>query len=167
MSFPFPRHRRKVSGNPPSASHRQHSVLAPLCAGFSLNLPLPSPPFLNTDSLRLTKVLVNVTIENSLGPVQVLISPDDTVSDLIKAALAIYNQEKRRPFLNLKDPKHYALHYSPFWLESLNANEKLKNLGSRNFFLCSKPSTASSCSEQANMSKDSAFPLMLFVHLPL
>ncbi|XP_054822845.1 uncharacterized protein LOC129321188 [Prosopis cineraria] len=158
MSFPFPRHRRKVSGNPPCA---------PLSAGISLILPLPAPSSLATDSLRLTKVLMNVTIENSLGPVQVLISPDDTVADLIKAALAIYHREKRRPFLKLQDPKHYALHYSPFWLQSLKADVKLKNLGSRNFFLCSKPSTLSSCSEEANMTMDPASPLALFVHLPL
>ncbi|KAI9076609.1 hypothetical protein K1719_041374 [Acacia pycnantha] len=143
MSFPFPRHRRKVSGD-----------LAPHSAGFSLTLSLPSPPFLETDSLRrLAKVLVNVTIENSLGPVQVLISPDDTVADLIKTALAIYEREKRRPLLKLKDPKHYALHYSPFWLQSLKGSDKLRDLGSRNFFLySSKSSTICSCSEEANMS---------------
>lgn len=108
MSFPFPRrHRRKDSGN-----------VAPVPPGFSLTLSLPSPPFLNIDPLRLTKVLINVTIENSLGPVQVLISPDDTVANLIKTTLAIYHEERRRPFLKLKDPMHYALHYSPFCLQS-------------------------------------------------
>ena len=49
----------------------------------------------------------------------------------------------------------------------LKADEKLINLGSRNFFMCSKPSTSSvsvnlsSCSEEANLAITftSPFPL--------
>ncbi|CAI8589204.1 unnamed protein product [Vicia faba] len=87
--------------------------------------------------LRPTKLLVNVTIENTLGAIQVLMSPENTVGDLVKVALMTYDKEKRRPLLKDTDPKHYQLHYSPYILQSLKENEKLKNLGSRNFFLCS------------------------------
>nr|KYP67211.1 Uncharacterized protein At4g22760 family [Cajanus cajan] len=86
-----------------------------------------------------SKLLVNVSVENSLGAIQVLMSPEDTVADLVKAALLIYHKEKRRPLLKDNDPKCYHLHYSPYTLQSLKPNEKLKNLGSRNFFICLKP----------------------------
>ncbi|XP_061357826.1 uncharacterized protein LOC133302104 [Gastrolobium bilobum] len=89
------------------------------------------------------KLLLNVNIENSLGAIQVLMQPEDTVADLVKAALGIYDKEKRRPLLKHTDPKCYDLHYSPYSLQSLKSNEKLKNLVSRNFFLRSKPPTSS------------------------
>ncbi|KAK4844075.1 hypothetical protein QYF36_016169 [Acer negundo] len=116
---------------------------------------------------RLTKLLLNVNIERSLGPVQVVTSPEKRVSDLIKAAIEIYVKEKRRPLLKHTDFKSFQLHYSQYSLESLKADEKLINLGSRNFFMCSKPSTSSvsvnlsSCSEEANIAITftSPFPL--------
>ncbi|KAK2664784.1 hypothetical protein Ddye_003358 [Dipteronia dyeriana] len=120
---------------------------------------------------RLTKLLLNVNIERSLGPVQVVTSPEKRVSDLIKAAIEIYVKEKRRPLLKHTDFKSFQLHYSQYSLESLKADEKLINLGSRNFFMCSRPSTSSvsvnpsSCSEQANLAITftSPFPLTKFM----
>lgn len=67
---------------------------------------------------KLTKLLLNVNIERSLGPVKVVIKPDNTVSDLIEAAIEIYVKEKRRPFLKETDPRFFALHYSQFSLKS-------------------------------------------------
>ncbi|KAH7513597.1 hypothetical protein JRO89_XSUnG0172100 [Xanthoceras sorbifolium] len=125
---------------------------------------------------KLTKLLLNVNIERSLGPVQVVTSTEKRVSDLIKAAVEIYVKEKRRPLLKESDYNSFQLHYSQYSLESafsvnsltllaktcLKADEKLINLGSRNFFLCSKPSSSSvnsSCSEEANLTITSPFPL--------
>ncbi|KAK7406214.1 hypothetical protein VNO78_07834 [Psophocarpus tetragonolobus] len=99
----------------------------------------PLPTVESCDYVLPSKLLLNVTIENSLGAIQVLMSPQDTVADLVKATLLIYDKDKRRPLLNNTDPMCYHLHYSPYTLQSLKPNEKLKNLGSRNFFLCSKP----------------------------
>ncbi|OIT03157.1 hypothetical protein A4A49_57421, partial [Nicotiana attenuata] len=79
---------------------------------------------------KLTKLLLSVNIQNSLGPVHVVISPEKE----------IYVKEKRRPLLITSDPRCYELHYSQFSLES--KQEKVVNLGSRTFFLCPKPSTA-------------------------
>ncbi|TKY55392.1 hypothetical protein E2542_SST19807 [Spatholobus suberectus] len=166
MTSASPGHRRKFSGKDPPSSGRKfqpekHSRrIAP--APLTLKLPLQ-----NSDPLlRPSKLLLNVTIENCLGAVQVLMSPEDTAGDLIKAALAFYGKEKRRPFLNNTDPKCYELHYSSFTLESLKPDDKLMNLGSRNFFLCLKPPN-SSCFEKGNMAIDSAFPWMVFVPLLL
>ncbi|XP_042512703.1 uncharacterized protein At4g22758-like [Macadamia integrifolia] len=105
---------------------------------------------------KLTKVLVNVTVERSLGPVHVLLSPEKTVEDLIKAALDVYLKEKRRTSLTESDPHCYELHYSQFALESLNPKEKLINLGSRNFFLCSKRTNPVNSSSSEQTKKASA-----------
>ncbi|KAL2238102.1 uncharacterized protein At4g22758-like [Sesamum indicum] len=91
---------------------------------------------------QLTKVLLNVNIQNSFGAVQVVMSAGNTVGELTKAAIGIYVKEKRRPLLGSSDPECYELHYSQFSLESLKAEEKLMELGSRNFFLCPKPGCA-------------------------
>lgn len=69
---------------------------------------------------RLTKLLLNVTIQGSLGPVQVVMSPESTVGDLVAAAVKIYAKECRRPILPTTDPAMFDLHYSQFSLESKN-----------------------------------------------
>ncbi|XP_008804390.1 uncharacterized protein LOC103717690 isoform X2 [Phoenix dactylifera] len=112
------------------------------------------------------KVLVNVTVQRSLGPVQVMVSTEWSIGDLVAAAARQYAKEGRRPPLSTTDPSAFGLHYSQFSLESLDPKEKLSGLGSRNFFLCLKsvpgnsdPATASSsaapssCAEQAQESK--------------
>lgn len=108
---------------------------------------------------KLTKLLLNVTIQRSLGPVQVVMTPESTVGDLVAAAVRQYAKEARRPILPTTDPSGFDLHYSQFSLESLDREEKLMALGSRNFFLCpTRPesagggdgaTTSSSCSKQA------------------
>ncbi|KAJ6943319.1 hypothetical protein NC652_008942 [Populus alba x Populus x berolinensis] len=109
----------------------------------------------------LTKLLLNVNIERSLGPVHVILSPENTVKDLVKSAIDIYVRERRRPLLEQIDPDRFELHYSQFSLESLKPDEKLINLASRNFFLCSKPPNAvnSSCREGTKMAIKYPFPL--------
>ncbi|EEF51013.1 uncharacterized protein LOC8272442 [Ricinus communis] len=110
---------------------------------------------------KLTKLLLNVNIERSLGPVQVIMAPENTVGDLIKAAIEIYVKEKRRPLLKYANPDCFQLHYSQFSLESLKPDEKLINLGSRNFFLCSSSNSInSSCLEKAKLANKSAFPFI-------
>ncbi|OMO50680.1 hypothetical protein COLO4_37932 [Corchorus olitorius] len=101
---------------------------------------------------RLTKLLVKVNMEKSVGALHVVLPSESTVNDLIKAAIGIYVREKRRPLLKETEPKFFQLHYSPFTLESLNPDEKLISLGSRNFFLYLKPCC---CSEEENMASSS------------
>ncbi|KAI6669900.1 hypothetical protein NL676_004785 [Syzygium grande] len=87
---------------------------------------------------RLTKLLLNVTLQGSVGPVHVVTTPESTVGDLIAAALRQHLKEGRRPISPTADPSGFDLHYSQFSLESLDREEKLMALGSRNFFLCAK-----------------------------
>lgn len=121
---------------------------------------------------RLTKLLLNVTIQASLGPVQVVMTPESKVGDLVAAAVKIYAKECRRPILPTTDPSMFDLHYSQFSLESLDREEKLMALGSRNFFLCRKKSaidggitaqSSSSCSKQAEKVSKSGFAWLKFM----
>ncbi|KAK7261252.1 hypothetical protein RIF29_27560 [Crotalaria pallida] len=89
------------------------------------------------------KVLMKVTVQGSVAPVQVLMRPESRVGDLVAAALRQYVKEGRRPILATMNASDFNLHYSQFSLESLDREEKLIDLGSRNFFLCPrKPASA-------------------------
>ncbi|XVE57759.1 hypothetical protein DITRI_Ditri04bG0115500 [Diplodiscus trichospermus] len=135
-----------------------------LTASSSLR-PIP----VNDGPKRLTKLLLNVNIESSLGPVHVVMLSENTVDDLIKVAIEIYVKEKRRPLLEETDPKHFQLHYSQFSLESLKPEEKLINLGCRNFFLCLKPcsSVTSGGSDKAKIASDSLLSWTKFMEFLL
>ncbi|XP_050369849.1 uncharacterized protein LOC126787970 [Argentina anserina] len=123
---------------------------------------------------KLTKLLLNVTIQGSVGAVQVVMSPESTVGDLVAAAVRQYEKEGRRPIFPSVDPSRFDLHYSQFSLESLERAEKLMALGSRNFFLCPKKSavdggscgggiTTSSCSKQAEKASKTGFSWLKFM----
>lgn len=71
---------------------------------------------------KLTKLLLNVTIQGSVGAVQVVMSPELMVSDLVTAALRQFAKEGRRPILPTTDPSKFDLHYSQFSLESKRLN---------------------------------------------
>ena len=130
MTSLSPGHRRKViSGKALVGSHRKlqnivpekhSSLVRPFVSAPLTPQNLPFPALQNGGSVlrRPSKMLVNVTVENSPGPMQVVMMAEDTVGDLVKAALVFYEKEKRRPFLKDTDPKRYELHYSSFALES-------------------------------------------------
>lgn len=125
---------------------------------------------------KLTKLLLNVTIQGSVGAVQVVMSPESTVGDLVAAAVRQYEKEGRRPIFPSVDPSRFDLHYSQFSLESLDREERLMALGSRNFFLCPKKSAADggssaggittssgSCSKQAEKASKTGFSWLKFM----
>ncbi|XP_022738431.1 uncharacterized protein At4g22758-like [Durio zibethinus] len=144
---------------------RQRGGLIAVPARLKTSQSVRFPAVNDGISLRLTKLLLNVNIKSSLGPVHVVMLSENTVNDLIKAVIEIYVKEKRRPLLKETDPKLFQLHYSQFSLESLKPEEKLINLGSRNFFLCLKPSSSvTSCgSDKAKMASDSLFSFTKFI----
>ncbi|CAA7056739.1 unnamed protein product [Microthlaspi erraticum] len=122
---------------------------------------------------RLTKLLLNVTVQGSLGAVQIIISPESTVNDLIDAAIRLYVKEARRPFLPESDPSRFDLHYSQFSLESIGRDQKLISLGSRNFFLCGRKEngggfnngggSSESCSKEAEKVAKTGFHWLKFI----
>ncbi|CAN4119460.1 unnamed protein product [Withania somnifera] len=169
--MPSPRNHRKLKLSEKSMSFHGHSSESSSNTSELLRRPRTVPDFLSAgrisagtspvikDKLKLTKLLLNVTIQRSIGTIQILISLESTVKDLIAAALRQYVKEGRRPVLISGNPDDYDLHYSQFSLESLDREEKLMGLGSRNFFLCPKTSNAdgavtmsssSSCAKEAD-----------------
>ncbi|URE31067.1 hypothetical protein MUK42_25629 [Musa troglodytarum] len=95
------------------------------------------------------KVLVNVSVQRSLGPVQVMASAMWSVGDLVAATVRLYVKEGRRPPIPTAEPSAFGLHYSQFSLEGLDPEEKLMGLGSRNFFLCLNPVPVSEAASAA------------------
>ncbi|KAL9354075.1 hypothetical protein Peur_052045 [Populus x canadensis] len=130
----------KIPAEIPEARIRRPKTLPDLLAGRNLTATAPEV------RPKLTKVLVNVTVQGSVGAVQVLMSPESTVGELISAAIQQYKKEGRRPII--ANDSRFNLHYSQFSLESLDREEKVMALGSRNFFLCQKRSgmDGASCS---------------------
>lgn len=126
---------------------------------------------------KLTKLLLNVTVQGSVGALHVIMSPENTVADLAAAAVKQYIKECRRPILPTIDPSGFDLHYSQFCLESLGREEKLMELGSRNFFLCPKKpvkdgcsnssdgttSSSSTCSKEAGNASKTVIPWLKFM----
>ncbi|KAL2989869.1 hypothetical protein AAZX31_11G163600 [Glycine max] len=68
------------------------------------------------------KLLLKVTPMGSLGPVQVVMTPESTVGDLVAVTVRQYVKEGRRPILPSNDPSHFDLHYSQFSLQSKQAS---------------------------------------------
>ncbi|BAT92042.1 hypothetical protein LR48_Vigan05g172200 [Vigna angularis] len=138
-------------------------------AGSAPEFPPRQPP----------KMLMKVAVPRSLSPVQVLMTPESTVGDLIETALRQYVKESRRPILPANTAFDFDLHYSQFSLESLDREENLMELGSRNFFMCPrKPWTTlegvttpfASCAKEAEKLRESSggggftwFKLMQFM----
>ncbi|XP_051134629.1 uncharacterized protein At4g22758-like [Andrographis paniculata] len=113
---------------------------------------------------KLTKLLLNVTIQRSLCAVRVVIPPEATVADLIAAALLQYLKEVRVSVLPSSDAAAFNLHYSQFSLESLDRAAKVIELGSRNFFLCISPgAAASTCSKEADKARTKLLPWLNFI----
>ncbi|KAJ0238933.1 Uncharacterized protein HA466_0234670 [Hirschfeldia incana] len=120
---------------------------------------------------RLTKLLLNVTVQGSLGALQIIISPESTVDDLIDAAIRLYVKEARRPFLPESEPARFDLHYSQFSLESIGREQKLISLGSRNFFMCGRKEngglvgsgSSESCSKEAEKVGKTGFHWLKFM----
>ncbi|BAT90467.1 hypothetical protein LR48_Vigan08g142500 [Vigna angularis] len=179
-------HRRGKLTNKSSSFHSQSTSTTGM-PGASIRRPMTVPELLldrNRSSPAAAaevvrrqppKLLLKVTIMGSLGPVQVVMTTESAVGDLVAAAVNQYVKEGRRPILPSNDPSQFDLHYSQFTLESLDRNEKLSDIGSRNFFLCPRKhgggdggSTTSftSCSTEADKTtKGGAFGWLRFMDL--
>ena len=71
---------------------------------------------------RLTWLLLNVTVEQSLWPVHVLLAADATMANLVRAAVTAYAAEGRRPPLPADDSAtdtaaRFELHLSKYVLD--------------------------------------------------
>ncbi|XP_028776865.1 uncharacterized protein At4g22758-like [Neltuma alba] len=138
-------HRRGTLGDKSSSFHGHSEATAAMSSQLRRPKTVPdlishrrlpgSPPDAGLPR-QPPKLLLHVTFLGSLGPVKVVMTPDSKVGDLVAASVRQYLKEGRRPILPSTDPSAFDLHYSQFSLESVDREEKVMELGSRNFLLC-------------------------------
>ncbi|XBI06766.1 hypothetical protein VPH35_134751 [Triticum aestivum] len=92
---------------------------------------------------RLTRLLLNVTVERSLWPVHVLLGADATVADLACAAVAAYAAEGRRPPLPADDTATDAAARFEWPRQSRHPSSHYSSPSTLNFRVLSNPSTSS------------------------
>ncbi|XP_040988253.1 uncharacterized protein At4g22758-like [Juglans microcarpa x Juglans regia] len=90
------------------------------------------------------KVVVNVTVEGSPGPVRTLVKLGASVEDTIKLVVDKYSDEGRTPKLHRDAASSFELHHSYFSLTCLDKSEMIGDAGSRSFYLRKSSSQHSS-----------------------
>ncbi|XP_062074132.1 uncharacterized protein At4g22758 [Humulus lupulus] len=81
------------------------------------------------------KVVLNVTVEGSPGPVRTMVKLGSSVEETIKNVVEKYNEEGRTPKLEKDSPSSLELHHSYFSLKSLDRSDVIGDVGSRSFYL--------------------------------
>ncbi|KAG0462091.1 hypothetical protein HPP92_020567 [Vanilla planifolia] len=71
----------------------------------------PSPSA--TDATEQAKVIVNVAVEGSPGPVMAMVRLGASVEEAIGVVVEKYGREGRSPRLNLEETGSFELHHSP------------------------------------------------------
>ncbi|KAJ8767680.1 hypothetical protein K2173_018238 [Erythroxylum novogranatense] len=106
------------------------------------------------------KVVVNVTVEGSPGPLMIMVKLGCSVEDTIKLVLDKYGKEGRTPKLDKDAASTYELHHSYFCLQGLDKSELLGDLGTRSFFLRRRRNNgaSTSCSSEVDPAKGSPPP---------
>ncbi|XP_073135981.1 uncharacterized protein At4g22758 [Henckelia pumila] len=98
--------------------------------------PEISPPrFPRKSYQKDAKVVVNVTVEGSAGPIQTLVKLGSNVEETINLVINKYNQEGRIPPLDKHSASTCQLHQSYFSLQSLSKSELIGDIGCRSFYL--------------------------------
>ncbi|ESW30409.1 hypothetical protein PHAVU_002G151100 [Phaseolus vulgaris] len=106
-----------------------------------LSSPSPfSSPRIHTKQIikgydKEAKVVVNVTVEGSPGPVRTMVKLGSSVDDTIKLVVNKYREEGRSPDINPNMASSFQLHHSHFSLQSLDKSEVIADVGSRSFYL--------------------------------
>ncbi|KAJ7952435.1 PPR containing protein [Quillaja saponaria] len=90
------------------------------------------------------KVVVNVTVEGSPGPVRTMVKLGASVEDTIKLVVDKYGGEGRTPKLHSEEASSFQLHQSYFSLQGLDKSEIIGDVGSRSFYLRKTSGAASS-----------------------
>ncbi|XP_049376588.1 uncharacterized protein At4g22758-like [Solanum stenotomum] len=95
-------------------------------------LNVPSP--MSTQEYKKdAKVVVNVTVEGTPGPIKTMVKLGSNVEETIRLVLNKYKEEGRSPHLD--DSSSFKLYTSHFSLESLNNSDVIGDVGSRSFHI--------------------------------
>ncbi|KAK6935259.1 hypothetical protein RJ641_035414 [Dillenia turbinata] len=81
------------------------------------------------------KVVINVEVEGSPGPVRTVVKLGSSVEETIKLVIVQYDKEGRSPQLDPDAISLFELHLSYFSLQSLNKSDLIGDIGSRSFYL--------------------------------
>ncbi|CAK8539432.1 unnamed protein product [Lathyrus sativus] len=110
----------------------------------------PSSPKIYSNEMKgydkEAKVVVNVTVEGSTGPVRTMVKLGSTVEHTIKHVVDKYREEGRSPKIDSNVPSSFQLHLSYFSLQGLDKSEVIGDVNSRNFYM--RKSNAESTSNQ-------------------
>lgn len=101
-----------------------------------------------------TKVVINVTVEGSPGPIRTMVKLGSNVEEITKLVVKKYNEEGRTPHLDKDAFSTYELHQSYFSLQGLSKSDLIADVGSRSFYLRNRSS--SYCSDDSRADKTSA-----------
>ncbi|GER44177.1 cytochrome P450 2H1 [Striga asiatica] len=102
---------------------------------FRQDLIMPNNNSITQAYNRDAKVVVNVTVEGSPGPIRAMVKLGSNIDDTIRLVVDKYNEEGRTPRLEKDAAKACQLHHSHFSLESLNRSDLIGDIGSRSFYL--------------------------------
>ncbi|XP_047342699.1 uncharacterized protein At4g22758-like [Impatiens glandulifera] len=97
--------------------------------------PQSPPKLIQKDYNRDAKVVVNVMVEGSPGPVRVMLKLGSSVEEAIKLVVNKYGEEWRSPLLDKSAASSFELHQSYFSLECLDRSILIGDLGARSFYL--------------------------------
>ncbi|XP_027160113.1 uncharacterized protein LOC113763833 [Coffea eugenioides] len=83
------------------------------------------------------KFLITINVLGSAGPVRFVVNENDSVSEVIDAALKLYARQDRLPVLG-SDVNSFLLYPANAGLDALILSESIGLQGVRNFVLCKK-----------------------------
>ncbi|MFS8003751.1 hypothetical protein Hanom_Chr13g01217601 [Helianthus anomalus] len=81
------------------------------------------------------KVVVNVTVEGSPGPVRTMLKLGSSVQETMDIIKKQYNSEGRSPQLDQHSLSTFELHQSYFSLQCLDKSDMIGDIGSRSFYM--------------------------------
>ncbi|XP_019167665.1 PREDICTED: uncharacterized protein At4g22758-like [Ipomoea nil] len=84
------------------------------------------------------RLLLNITVLGSAGPIRFVVSEEEHVASVIDTALKSYAREGRLPVLGL-DVNNFVLYSPNAGSEALSPWDMIGSFGVRNFVLCKKP----------------------------
>ncbi|KAI3822152.1 hypothetical protein L1987_09734 [Smallanthus sonchifolius] len=105
--------------------------------GFSSSqdLVLPYSPSKIEGYNKDGKVVVNVTVEGSPGPVRTMVKLGSSVEETMEIIKKQYNSEGRSPQLDQHSLSTFELHQSYFSLHRLDKSVLIGDIGSRSFYM--------------------------------
>lgn len=128
-----------------------------------LDCLLPQSPQKLQNYNREAKVVVNVMVEGSPGPVKVLLKLGSSVEEAIKLVVNKYLEEWRSPLLDKNAASTFELHQSYFSLQCLERSTLIGDLGGRSFYLRKGNSSRGGVEEvQSSQELATQLPLIFF-----